>query len=93
MFYKNMLFVLCIFWFGIVSAFSGMSIYEQWLYLFFNVVFTAFPIMWFAVFDYEYTKKELAEDPKYYIYIVKKSISLGKFLRWIFFAVWQSMIF
>lgn len=32
MFYKNVLFVLPQFWFGFVSAFSGQTLYESWLY-------------------------------------------------------------
>ena len=58
MFYKNVLFVLVPFWFGIVSAFSGQSIYEQWIYQLYNIVFTAIPIMWYALFDFEFTKEE-----------------------------------
>ena len=58
MFYKNVLFVLVPFWFGIVSTFSGQSIYEQWIYQLYNIVFTAIPIMWYALFDFEFTKEE-----------------------------------
>ena len=32
MFYKNMLFVFPQFWYGFVSAFSGQTLYESWLY-------------------------------------------------------------
>lgn len=92
MFYKNVLFVVCIFWFGIVSAFSGLTIYEQWLYQLYNVVFTCFPIMWYAVFDYEYTKHELQKNPKYYVFVTNPTISYYKFGKWLFYALWQSMI-
>lgn len=79
MFYKDVLFVMCIFWFGIVSAFSGVTIYEQWLYQLYNVMFTAVPIMWFAIFDYEYQKEKMVADPKYYTYIIKPSLTYYKF--------------
>jgi phospholipid-transporting ATPase len=51
MFYKNTLFVFPIFWFGFYSVFSGVPIYENYLYQLFNLQFTACPIIWFAIFD------------------------------------------
>ena len=36
------------------------------LYQLFNVAFTAIPIIWYAVFDWEYSKETLLEKPKYY---------------------------
>jgi len=49
--------------------------------------------MWFAIFDFEYPKEALVSDPKYYVYIVKPSFTFSKFIKWIFFAFWQSMVF
>ena len=56
MFYKNILYVLPQYWYGFVSAFSGQTLYESVLYQGYNIVFTAFPIMWFAIFDQEFEK-------------------------------------
>lgn len=50
-FYKNVLFVMPQFWFGFFSAFSGQVFYEKWIFQIYNIVFTAFPIMMFALFD------------------------------------------
>ena len=67
MFYKNILFVMPQFWFGFASAFSGQTLYEPILYQFYNVAFTAFPIIIFAILDQEWTRKEFMTDPSLYI--------------------------
>ena len=49
-----------------MTAFSGQPLYESWLYQFYNIMFTAFPVMWFALFDSEYTREEILLLPKAY---------------------------
>ncbi len=44
--------------FGFPSSFSGQSNYDQWIFQFFNIFFTAFPVMWFAIFDYEHSARD-----------------------------------
>lgn len=66
MFYKNVLFVFPMFFFGFFSVFSGTVIYDPFLYQVYNLFFTGAPIMWFAIMDLEYSKKELLSKPKYY---------------------------
>mmetsp|Transcript_40657 Transcript_40657/g.53331 ORF Transcript_40657/g.53331 Transcript_40657/m.53331 type:complete len:254 (-) Transcript_40657:412-1173(-) len=66
MFYKNNLFVMPQYWFGFASAFSGQVLYEPLIYQGYNIVFTAIPIMWFAVFDEEFKKGTLHNEPKHY---------------------------
>lgn len=56
MFYKNFLYVTAQFFFGFYSAFSGQPLYEKVIYQLYNITFTSFPVMWLAVFDYEYNK-------------------------------------
>jgi len=51
MFYKNILMVMPLFWFGFWNAFSGQTLYENLLYQMYNLVFTALPIGCFAVLD------------------------------------------
>lgn len=67
MFYKNILFVMPQFWYGFTSAFSGQTLYEPILYQFYNVAFTAFPIMIFAIFDQEYTREQFLTNPSHYV--------------------------
>ena len=37
MFYKNILFVMTIFWFGIFCNYSGQTLFEEWLYQLYNI--------------------------------------------------------
>jgi phospholipid-transporting ATPase len=67
MFYKNILFVMPQFWYGFTSAFSGQTLYEPILYQFYNVAFTAFPIIIFAILDQEHPKESFLSDPRHYI--------------------------
>jgi magnesium-transporting ATPase (P-type) len=66
MFYKNILFVMPLFLFGFLNAFSGQTFYDKWLYQLYNVGFTAFPIMIFCIFDQEYLREIFHTRPSLY---------------------------
>lgn len=57
-FYKNVLYIACLYLFGFWSMFSGQTLYESIIYQFYNITMTSLPIMFFALFDFEYLKKE-----------------------------------
>lgn len=68
-FYKNFLYIIAQYFFGFWSAFSGQVLYEKVIYQLFNITMTSFPIMWYAVADFqhkrdrpEYDKVELRHD-------------------------------
>jgi len=92
MFYKNILYVMPIWVFGFISSFSATAIYDIWLYQLYNVMFTALPIMWFAIFDWEHDKEKFLTQPKLYR-IGLDNVFFNKFIfwRWFFYAVWQGM--
>ena len=93
MFYKNILYVIPQYWYGFRSAFSGQTLYESWLYQGYNIVFTAFPIMWFAVFDEEYTKEQFVRDPYlYWIGITDACYTYGKLWRTVFQAIGNALL-
>jgi hypothetical protein len=73
---KFELFILTI-RYGFQSGFGGQPLYEQWLYQLYNVLFTAFPIMWFAIFDQEKSRDEFLEDPKLYKIGLKSKLTNG----------------
>lgn len=89
MFYKNILETVPVFMFGTLSLFTGTQIYNSFLYVSFNVFFTSWPVIWFATFDYEYTKAVLLRRPRLYR-IGLENIYFNKltFWRWIFYAFW-----
>lgn len=89
MFYKNVLYVTPIFMYGWLSFFSGVTIFNLWLYNFYNIIFTGLPIIWFAVFDFEYEKEVLLRNPKLYrIGLDNVFFTPTVFWRWFVYAVW-----
>ena len=89
MFYKNVLLVLPIFYFGAFSAFSGTNFYDVMLYQTYNVIFTGMPICWFAVFDWQFKKKVFLENPSLYkIGLKNRCFNNFVFWRWYFYAIW-----
>jgi phospholipid-transporting ATPase len=67
MFYKNVIFVFPMFWYGFYSVFSGVSFYEPFIYQLYNMFFTSNPIIYYALFDYEFQKETFLKDPKLYV--------------------------
>ena len=85
MFYKNVFEVMPIWMYGWLSTFSGTPIYAQVLYQLYNVVFTSWPIIWFATYDTEYDKGVLMKRPKlYWIGINDVFFNKAVFWRWFF---------
>ena len=66
MFYKNGLLSLSSFYFGFYNGFSGQILFHEYAYQLFNVVFTAAPIMLFAVIDRDHNDEYLKQHPALY---------------------------
>lgn len=90
MFYKNVLYVIPIITFGCISDFSATDVYNLWLYQLYNVMFTAFPIMWYSIFDWEFDKEKFLNEPNHYL-IGLYDVYFNKytFWRWFGYAIWQ----
>lgn len=87
MFYKNVIYVLPIFYYGFYSCFSGTQIYDTYLYNMYGVFFTGMPICWYATFDQEYDKVRLLSDVRLYqIGLKDKCFNPLKFWMWYFMA-------
>ena len=54
------------YFYGFASAFSGQPLYEAWMYQCYNIMFTAVPIIWFGVFDFQCTKRDFMSNPDLY---------------------------
>ena len=70
-FYKNIIFVSPMIYFGFLNIFSGITLYEPFLHQLYNVVFSIFPIFYFSIFDREYESDFLVKNPEYYIKGIK----------------------
>lgn len=53
-FFKNIIFTLPQFLFAFYSLYSAQSVYDDWFITFYNMIFTAMPLLVLAVFDYHF---------------------------------------
>jgi phospholipid-transporting ATPase len=89
-FYKNVLFVMPLFFYGIYSAFSGQILYNQWTSQLFNLLYCCVPIGLYALFDREIEYDVLEREPKHYILGLKGKLFGGTvFWLWILEATLQ----
>lgn len=92
-FYKNVLVVMPLFFFGMFSVFSGEMFYNVWVYQMFNLTFASLPIIIYAIFDKEMPFETLLSDPSHYEIGIKGELfSTQKFWEWIFEASVQSVL-
>lgn len=89
MFYKNVIFVSPLFWYGFVSVFSGLFFYESMLYQLYNVFYSTAPIAFYAIFDLQFEKKVFLKQAKHYkIGFRDECFNKWVFWRWIFYGIW-----
>ena len=65
-FYKNLIYSMPLILVSLVSGWSSQTIYDIYMLQIYNLTFTCFPIMIFAVYDFEFSKTELLENPRLY---------------------------
>ena len=92
-FYKNVLLVIPLLYYGMFSAFSGQLLYNMWTYQLFNIMFCAMPIVVYAVFDVEIPYSELQSNPTFYkLGLHGKLFSTSIFWFWVLEAFVQGLI-
>jgi magnesium-transporting ATPase (P-type) len=85
--WKNFLYVTPIICYGVCSYFSGQSFYDPILDTMYNIIFTAYPIGWFATYDKETNYDKLESKPKLYeIGMYNERFNTYVFWRWYFYA-------
>lgn len=50
-FYKNVIFTLALFWYGIYDNFDGTYLFEYTYLMFYNLAFTSLPVIFLGIFD------------------------------------------
>lgn len=92
-FYKNVLLVMPLFFYGIFSVFSGQILYNQWSYQTYNVFYVALPIILYAVFDREIDYDRLESNPEYFkLGLDGKLLDSWEFWGWLLEAIIQAFI-
>ena len=90
-FYKNVLLVMPIFFYGFFSVFSGQLIFNTWTYQLFNVTYAALPICVYAVFDREMELHNF-NSSHYSLGQTNSLLSTKIFWKWILEAAIQALI-
>ena len=59
----------------------------------YNIIFASVPILWYALYDYEYEKEEFLTNPKHFI-VGLKHMLFSSFVFWQWFAqgVFQALV-
>ncbi|CDW74651.1 p-type atpase [Stylonychia lemnae] len=66
MYYKNIIYISSQLWFAFLNQFSAQTIFELWIQQVYNIIFTSLPVIWFAVFDQQHSRKYLLSKPSTY---------------------------
>jgi phospholipid-translocating P-type ATPase (flippase) len=88
MFYKGILPIVCMFWFGFFSGFSGKQMFNDYIYTLYNVLFTASPIMVLAIVDRGLSRVTCENNPSAY-----KAILNGAYFNLRIFFAWVAKSF
>ncbi|XP_041079206.1 phospholipid-transporting ATPase VB-like isoform X1 [Polyodon spathula] len=65
-FYKNVVYVNLLFWYQFFCGFSGASMIDYWLMIFFNLFFTSLPPIIFGIMDKDISAETLLGLPELY---------------------------
>lgn len=65
-FYKNVAFVNLLFWYQFFCGFSGASMTDYWMLIFFNLLFTSVPPIIYGILDQDISAETLLQHPELY---------------------------
>ncbi|XP_067892119.1 phospholipid-transporting ATPase VD-like [Heterodontus francisci] len=65
-FYKNVAYVNLLFWYQLFCGFSGASMIDYWMLIFFNLLFTSVPPIIYGILDKDVSAETLLELPELY---------------------------
>lgn len=92
-FYKNVVFSLTLFWYGVFVNFDGTYLFEYTLIMFYNLAFTSLPIIFLAVLDQDVSDTVSLLIPELYRSgILRLEWSQWKFLFYMFDGLYQLVL-
>jgi phospholipid-transporting ATPase len=92
-FFKNIMICFPQWWWGISNLWSGQTLYEKFHYQLFNVVYTFFPIIIYAVLDQELPEKVLLSNPRLYAAGPKKALfNNQRFFTWFLVGAFEALL-
>ncbi|XP_019381952.1 PREDICTED: probable phospholipid-transporting ATPase VD [Gavialis gangeticus] len=92
-FYKNVAYVNLLFWYQFFCGFSGTSMTDYWILIFFNLLFTSVPPIIYGILDKDVSAELLMQLPQLYL-TGQNSMAYSPLTFWITLldAFYQSMV-
>ncbi|CAI4061554.1 hypothetical protein SUVZ_05G2470 [Saccharomyces uvarum] len=92
-FYKNMIFTLALFWYGIYNNFDGSYLFEYTYLMFYNLAFTSLPVIFLGILDQDVNDTISLIIPQLYrVGILRLEWNQRKFLWYMLDGLYQSVI-
>ncbi|OUM67612.1 hypothetical protein PIROE2DRAFT_30469, partial [Piromyces sp. E2] len=93
-FYKNIVWVLCLFWYQFQCGFSAQILFDYSCLMFFNFIFSSLPVMVMGIFDKDLNQSTLMNHPFLFesMGIAQRKFTWKRFFSYIFDALYQSAI-
>ncbi|CCD24270.1 aminophospholipid-translocating P4-type ATPase DNF1 NDAI_0C06110 [Naumovozyma dairenensis CBS 421] len=92
-FYKNVIFTLALFWYGIYNDFDGSYLYEYTFMMFYNLAFTSLPVIFMGIMDQDTNDTISLVMPQLYRRgILRLDWNQTKFLWYMLDGLYQSCI-
>jgi magnesium-transporting ATPase (P-type) len=91
-FYKAVLLATSAYWFGFFSGFAGQQFYNDPPLQLYNVVYTALPVMFVAIWDQVLSRDVLSNNPVAYREAKGKAFDKTIFFGWVMRAIVHGLI-
>ncbi|KAH3682401.1 hypothetical protein WICPIJ_006626 [Wickerhamomyces pijperi] len=92
-FYKNVIFTLALFWYGIYCQFDGTYLFEYTYLMFYNLAYTSLPVIFMGIFDQDVSAKVSLLVPQLYaVGILGSEWTMAKFWRYMADGIYQSLL-
>lgn len=92
-FYKNVVFTLALFWYGVFSSFDGAYLFEYTFVMFFNLAFTSVPVILMGFLDQDVDDRIALAVPQLFRRgILRLEWTQTKFWEYMVDGVYQSLV-
>lgn len=92
-FYKNAIYTMALFWYGIYNNFDGSYLFEYTYLMFYNLAFTSLPVIFLGILDQDVSDKVSLLVPQLYrTGILRSEWTMQKFWWYTIDAFYQSII-
>lgn len=80
-------------WFAFYNGYSGQTLYDEWLIVLYNVIFTGLPPLFLGMFEKDVNEGIIDDNPRLYRrHQSSPDFSLSTFAKWMAEGVLQSLV-